>query len=416
MIDPFVGSGTALVEARLLGRNALAAEIDPLSRLLSRVKATPVDPALVDAAKKQIDEVWDGYASATRDGRPLDNGVLPEFPKRDYWFHPAVQRDLILLRDAIAAIKDIAIREFLLVIYSSIIVAKGPSSVANALDIAHSRGHYFEHPKPPDVWVRYSERYRRALRGLREFHANADPSVKTLVLGHDARKLPYRAQVADLVLSSPPYVTAIEYPRGHKFSIWWIGELIGVSNRIYETLGREYIGTHSVPRQRRADLRDSAIGLPTPDRVTVALDEMDEVRAGRARHYFKDMRMALMEMLRTLRPERYAVLVVADSNLRGITVPTGECLIEMAESLEVDGGCFVHRDTLIRTIRERSRQMPIKRGNNADAMKTEHVLILQRRSARHQFPAMWHSGLASADGCQLAQVDPEEGALMEAQT
>jgi hypothetical protein len=297
-----------------------------------------------------------------------------------------VQRDLALLRDAIATIEETAVREFLLVVYSSIIVAKGPSSVANALDIAHSRAHHFEHPKPPDVWARYRERYRRALRGLQELHTTADRTVSTLVVGRDARQLPYGPQVADFVLTSPPYVTAIEYPRGHKFSLWWIGDLLGVPHRIYEQLGPEYIGTHSVPHKVRAALCTSTMGLPTPDQITATLDELDAVRAGRARQYFLDMRLALSEMLRTLRPERFAVLVVADSTLRGLTIPTGACLTEIAESLEVDGGRFAHRDTLLRTIRERSRQMPIKRGNNAGAMSTEQVLVLQRLPARHLFP------------------------------
>lgn len=382
VLDPFVGSGTALVEARLLGRNALAAEIDPLSRLLARVKATPLDPALVEAAKERIDRMWDGYTRAILRGRPLLIGDLPEFPNRDYWFHRQVQRDLVLLRNTIAQIEDRVVREFLLVVYSSIIIAKGLSSVANAIDIAHSRGHHIERREPPDVWVRFCDRYHRALRGLREFHAKAAQNVRTLVLGYDARALPYRSRIADAVLSSPPYVTAIDYPRSHKFSVWWIGELIGVSNRIYERLHSNYIGTENVPLRERVSLRTLTTGLPTLDRLIAMLDEVDEVRAGRARRYFWDMRLAMAEMLRTLKPDRCAMLVAADSNLRGIVVPTGACLIEIAESLEVDGARFVHRDTLVRTIRERSRQMPIKRGSNGYGIKTEEVLILQRCPAR----------------------------------
>ena len=283
LLDPFAGSGTALVEARLLGRNALAAEIDPLSRLMARVKATPLDPATVTAAKEQLDRRWEDLSHTVRDGGLPAPARLPEFPNRDHWFHPRVQRDLALLRDAIAAVEDRRAREFLLVVYSSVIIAKGPSTVANALDIAHSRAHHTERSQPPDVWERFADRYRRALRGLRELHARAAPAVDTLVLGQDARALPYRSRVADAVLSSPPYVTAIEYPRAHKFSVWWIGGLIGVPHRVHERLRAHYIGTENVHRHERATLSARASGVPAVDRITAELEGLDEVRAGRAR-------------------------------------------------------------------------------------------------------------------------------------
>ena len=207
-------------------------------------------------------------------------GSLPEFPNRDYWFHKRVQYDLLLLRKAIAQIKDRAAQDILLIVYSSIIIAKGPSTVANALDIAHSRAHYTERLTPPDVWTRFSERYQRALRGLREFYAGSSQDVKTFVISCDARALPYRSRVADAIFSSPPYVTAIEYPRSHKFSVWWIGELIGVSNRIYEHLGSKYIGTVKVSPKERLALRTLPLGLPTIDRLVVTLDTIDETQAG----------------------------------------------------------------------------------------------------------------------------------------
>ena len=61
------GSGTALVEAALLGRLARGADIDPLARLIAKAKATPVDLAVFDKATivvgrllttPQLDDSW----------------------------------------------------------------------------------------------------------------------------------------------------------------------------------------------------------------------------------------------------------------------------------------------------------------------------------------------------------------------
>lgn len=385
LLDPFAGSGTALVEARLMRRHALGSEIDPLAALISRVKATPLEPAAVSAARAAIDQAW--LPCALRNGTIACGVALPDTPNRDYWFHPAVQHDLAHLRDAIGAVHDRAVREFLLVVYSSIIVAKGPSTVANALDIAHSRAHHIERPSPPDVRARFADRLARALRGLAAFSAAAPRNVHTVMLTADARALPYRSRTIDLVLTSPPYVTAIEYPRAHKFSIWWIGQLLGVSNRLYESLRERYIGTENVRRTERVLLRGRPTGLATVDRVAAELDAVSETRGGRARRYFKDMRAALGEMLRVLRPRGTAVLVVGDSLLRGVNLPTAACLAEIAESLNDAGDRFALRETYLRTIREQSRQLPIKRGRNGEGMRIERVLVFERRPATRPFPA-----------------------------
>jgi len=45
--DIFCGSGTALVESRLLGRNAYGIELNPLAVLLAKVKTTAIRPELL---------------------------------------------------------------------------------------------------------------------------------------------------------------------------------------------------------------------------------------------------------------------------------------------------------------------------------------------------------------------------------
>ena len=43
ILDPFCGSGTTLLEAKLLSRNAIGLDINPLATLISEVKCNPLD-------------------------------------------------------------------------------------------------------------------------------------------------------------------------------------------------------------------------------------------------------------------------------------------------------------------------------------------------------------------------------------
>jgi hypothetical protein len=47
IFDPYSGSGTTLVEANLVGINAIGTDLNPLARLMSRVKTTHYDDKII---------------------------------------------------------------------------------------------------------------------------------------------------------------------------------------------------------------------------------------------------------------------------------------------------------------------------------------------------------------------------------
>jgi hypothetical protein len=47
ILDPFLGSGTTLVESKVLSRNAVGVDINPLACLISRVKTTVISKTTV---------------------------------------------------------------------------------------------------------------------------------------------------------------------------------------------------------------------------------------------------------------------------------------------------------------------------------------------------------------------------------
>src|SRR6476646_6407224 len=59
VLDNFVGSGTTLVESKLLGRNAIGVDINPLACLISKVKTTPIEKSATEHILEFIQSLRD---------------------------------------------------------------------------------------------------------------------------------------------------------------------------------------------------------------------------------------------------------------------------------------------------------------------------------------------------------------------
>ncbi|MGH9429849.1 MAG: DNA methyltransferase, partial [Terriglobia bacterium] len=184
VMDPMAGSGTTLVEACLLGRNSYGIDIDPLARLISKVKSTPIDFWTLQGETNRF-EVSLGLAfkeleRARRNGIGLEGLkrkiTIPVFLNRDYWFLPEISEELALLKSEILNVANPEIRDFLFVVFSSIIITKGKTSVANVMDLAHSRPHYAKPEAKPDTLKLFIDRLAKLRKSMEKFSANVDPN------------------------------------------------------------------------------------------------------------------------------------------------------------------------------------------------------------------------------------------------
>jgi len=372
VLDPMVGSGTTLVEACLLGRAASGAEIDPLARLVAKAKATPVDPDALEDANVVIGGLME------RDG--LDASWRPQLCGWDRWFREDVAQDLSRLRDAISRIDRGDVQDLLWAAFSSLIVAR--TSVANAYDLVHSRHHYRPWKESPDVPRRFAERLRGIRRMMADYQArlleaNGTTDVQVEMVGDDARHLPLGNAAADLVFTSPPYCSALDYTRAHIFAVGWMNDVLGIDVDEYRQLGRKYVGSE------RAPLAEASKQHPLPPEIghqgvdTIARKlRNDPKRAWIVHRYFRDMLKVISECVRVVRPGGRVVLVVCPSNIRKVRIATHEIFADLAQQLP---GQPVEVEALFeRTIHDRRRVMPYLETAFGERMRTEYVLVLRR--------------------------------------
>jgi hypothetical protein len=84
ILDPFCGSGTVLLEAIIAGKSCLGADSNPLARLITETKTTPIDPQRLRRAASSLAHRLPKNPSAEP----------PNVLNLEYWFHPRVWRDL----------------------------------------------------------------------------------------------------------------------------------------------------------------------------------------------------------------------------------------------------------------------------------------------------------------------------------
>ena len=349
VLDPMMGSGTTIVEALLEGRRGIGLDIDPLALRVSQAKTIPMRiDDLRDIGLKVISHAQDLLANNSIEK------LLQKFDSRtkefiDYWFYPNTQRELAALVLAIQTVEVSLLRRFLELTFSSIIVTKS-GGVSRARDLAHSRPHLDKEKNPKNALEQFSLRLQKNIKSMA--HLDTKGALAAPLPG-DARSMPLRDEVIDLIVTSPPYANAIDYMRAHKFPLVWLGE--SVVN--LTELRARYIGSEKINGAQYAELPDKT------ESIIRALEKQDRKKSSILRKYFTEMQAVLAEMYRVLRKDSPAIVVVGPSIMRGIDVQTHHCLAEIAQETG-----FSVIGVVQRSLDRNKRMMPARFGKKTDSM------------------------------------------------
>jgi hypothetical protein len=395
VLDPFCGSGTSMVAGLARRRLVVGADIDILAGMLSDVKCSPRPrkdyqrwrAGFGRKLKGIFDEIESEWANSfsLRPGHSLSVGTialsLPAFPELNYWFPPQVTAALAGIAQVAHECRDPHYEKVVLVSLSASIIAKWPNTLSYAMDIDHTRPHrriqQFRLGRVLETYLTRLDRTIDCLASLHEAYTDAGIADRLdrqarIICPHDARRA-FPAIVENsqaLVVTSPPYFNAVDYPRAHRMSVCWMNghAPADLASR------QDYIGLH------RAKSFDSTTWLTSRPRIRKLIPSQiieDVLLERQLAGFFADLEAVLGQVQTVLRPAGHAVFVIGDNIIKGQRVASHAALLELARTLG-----FAKRDARHREITTLRRRYPVGPFGFDGPMTHEFVVVLQKPSTK----------------------------------
>ena len=128
VIDPFMGSGTTIVEALVNQRIGIGVDINEIASLITKAKTTFIPAYILSYSYENLMDKLAIYTSQEADLlsdlKKLEKIDVNQFnlPERvDYWFKPHIKQRLIIILHHILQVKDSDARDLFLVIFAQIL-------------------------------------------------------------------------------------------------------------------------------------------------------------------------------------------------------------------------------------------------------------------------------------------------------
>ncbi len=309
VLDPMAGSGTTLVTTKAKGHKAHGCDTDPLAILIAKAWCSEIDPDRLRRRGQLILEKARSFSKTINPAEAYPSNIDDETRQfLNYWFDEPSRVQLSALSRSISRIRNLNERLLLWCAFSRLIITK-KTGVSLAMDISHSRPHRVYQKAPVQPFDKYCAAVEYVAKHA-PFKKDEGTTPAANMRYGDARKLPFEDNSFDWVITSPPYLNAIDYLRGHKFSLVWMG---------YSISHLRGIRSSNIGVERGYDNSQSNV-------IEKALCKMGKVNLLPQRNqavlirYLGDMILVIQEIQRVLRSKGYAVIVIGDSTVRGIYI------------------------------------------------------------------------------------------------
>ena len=337
VLDPFAGVGTTLVEADIAGHAAVGFEINPYAAFAARTKlaAHRLEPAGLRAAIAEFEAFME---DAERSGRTPKAVPPAAFRTRAPFYSPAVERKVLLAFDFMAT-QEARLRNLFRLAFAATMVGYSNYSYEPSLGRKASVGR--PDVEDDDVASAIAARLRQMAEDAAWYRA-----ARTRPERKDGRVVErsffggcagVEEGSVDLLITSPPYLNNYHYNRNTRPHLYWLGfcSSPGDLKRLEElNVGTYWQNARDVARIDLDPRIDDGEIRRTLDRVRERNPDKGVYGgngwANYAARYFNDCARFLDGAARCLRPGATALVVIGNSILQGVPIPTDRFLASIA--------------------------------------------------------------------------------------
>ena len=413
LFDPFMGSGTVLVEGMLAGiRNIYGNDINPLALFLSKVKTTRLDMSKLQKAARelydQIDSAYnqyslqiDGVDEVMRCVYNLDltakNGwgdeapkylrkyvqdnyleiEIPDFKNIGYWFKPRVILLLSLIKSEINKITDKDIRDFVFAAFSETIrfVSNRRNGEFKMFRMPTNKVETFG----PNVIKEFTAILNRNIEKMNSFdeacvEIGSDSAVS--IFDNNAASLSDVPNGSvDLVITSPPYGdsrTTVAYGEYSRLSLQWL-DIFNLSEKEIMGIDKSLMGGNK--------FRNGFEFTVPSDTLRMSLEKIKDTdleRAGDVYSFYLDLSKAIASISDKTRSGGYQFWVVGNRTVKGELLQTDKIIAEIAHEHDLEHIYTIDRN-IINKVMPSLNSPTNETGVKASTMTNVHILVLRKK-------------------------------------
>lgn len=362
VLDQMSGSGTVLRTVSELGYKGYGFDLDPLAILMGKAWT----------AKISKDNFIKRARIIIRKAKNLTSNViiLPWIDDDietknfiDFWF-ASDQIDALRRLSYLLNKHDKGYAPLYKIALSRIIITK-QRGASLAADVSHSRPHKVRHTNDFDVFVEFEKSCIKVASLIASDKLNGKISVNR----GDARKIvALKKESVDCIITSPPYLNALDYMRGHKLSLVWLG---------YRICDLAQIRGNSVGAEKAlSEMNQYHCAKAIVDNLS-HIDALSARKLNMVYRYAVDMINIFKEACRVLKPNSLATFVIGNSCLEGVYIENTKIAEEAAK---LYGLKLISNK--VREIPQNKRYLPPPDKRDGSSLKlrmrTENIMIFRK--------------------------------------